>query len=184
MVPQPPNRASGDSGFTIIEVLIALQLTLLIVSMAYTVHHFSSRLIRGYERKLAVERELSLVSHSLSRTLSQVRTVQKLSPREFSAMRSDGRSLYIRLEAQVFLNGEQLGSGLLTLHGGRISGPGAEGETLPLAPYAPKISHPQPQGISLTLLFRDGEAFYPLNLTVRLVRQTVAIVNTSQPPGQ
>lgn len=184
MAPQTPNRTSGDSGFTLVEVLIALQLTLLIVSMAYTVYHFGSSLRHRYERKLAVERELSQVSHALSHALSQVRTVQKLSPREFRAMGSNGRPLHIRLEEQVYINGEQFGSGLLTLHEGRISVPGTAGDTFPLAPYAPKISRPQRQGISLTLIFRDDEALYPLNLTVRLVRQTAAVATTSQPPGQ
>lgn len=183
MVRQTPNRASGDSGFTIVEVLIALQLSLLIVSMAYTVYRFGSILHHRYERKLAVERELSQVSRSLSRALSRVRTVQKLAPREFRAMGSDGRPLHIRLEEQVFLNGERLGSGLMILHGGSISGLGAEGAVLSPAP--PGRSLTALRGISLALVFRDGEALYPLNLAVRPVRRSAAImIPTRQPPGR
>lgn len=185
MIRQTHNRASGDGGFTIVEVLIALQLSLMIASMTYVAYRFSSRLIGNYERKLAVERELSQVSRSLSRAISQVRSVQKLAPREFSAMRSDGRPLRIRLEEQVFLNGERLGGGLLTLHGGSISGLSAEGGMLPSIPYPNEKSPVGLRGVSLALIFRDGEILYPLNLTIRLVRRGAAImIPTRQPPRQ
>ncbi|MCB0290679.1 MAG: hypothetical protein KDH97_10530 [Calditrichaeota bacterium] len=183
MIRRIPNHASGDQGFTIVEVLIALQLSLLIVSMAYVAYHFSSRLIGNYERKIAVERELNQLSATISRVLSQVRSVRMLTPQEFSAIRSDGRPLRISLEKQVYLNGERLGSGLLRLGNGTISGIGAERDQFTVIPERSGRLGPLPRAIALKLMFYDGKVLYTLNLTVRLIRQPENIVDPRRAPS-
>jgi type II secretory pathway component PulJ len=115
------NLKNNQHGFTTFELIVAIQLSLLVIGLIYVSLIFATKLANKWQDKVYMENNLSLVSITLSKSLDEVETMYVVETNEFIGLKQNGDSLHIYLGDYVFLNGEMMGDSTLRLTSGRIS---------------------------------------------------------------
>ncbi len=114
-------KIKNDSGFTVIELIIAIQLSLLVVGLAYVSYKFSSQLMQNWEEKVAIEAHLLTVSQSLTRVIAQIDQLQLANEQELRAVNASGDSLsIICVDSSLYINDLRVGNNRIKLIKGFI----------------------------------------------------------------
>jgi len=115
------NLKSNQQGFTTFELIVAIQLSLLVIGLIYISFIFAAKLANKWQDKVYVENNLSLLSLTLSKSLDVVETIYVAETNELRGSKQNGDSLHIYLSDYVFLSGEVMGDPTFHLKSGRIS---------------------------------------------------------------
>ncbi|RMG25964.1 MAG: hypothetical protein D6732_21760 [Methanobacteriota archaeon] len=108
------HKFRGSEGFTALELLIAIQLALLVISLAYISYLFSVGLLKRWNTNILTEEHLSVISSILSKSVDELEIIEFANTNELVGRKPNGDSLHIRLSDFVFINGKLLGDS--TLH--------------------------------------------------------------------
>lgn len=73
-------RLAAENGFTVLELIIAVQLTLLVIGMAYSSFLFAQRLYIKWQQKTAAEQQYKLANEMVSVRLSQLSRITNAKP--------------------------------------------------------------------------------------------------------
>ncbi len=102
-------------GFTAFELIIAIQLSLVVIGLGYVSYLFSVKLVNKWQKKIVVENSLSQISTTLTKSLDQLRVIHQAGPEELSGLQLNGDTLQVNLQDHVYLNGETVGDETLLL---------------------------------------------------------------------
>ena len=64
-----------DDGFTLIEVIIAIQLTLIVISFVYVIYFYANQYMKNYSETAALDRKMILMQKVLSSELFNAREI-------------------------------------------------------------------------------------------------------------
>jgi hypothetical protein len=173
------NLKSNQQGFTTFELIVAIQLSLLVIGLIYVSFIFATKLTNKWQDKVYVENNLSLVSITLSKSLDEVETIYVAETNEFVGLKQNGDSLHIYLSEYVFLNGEIMGDSTLRLTSGRINYllPPADGSSdLITASGVGGLQLDDIRIIQLQLFLERNKKQYPLEVLCRPLKLKRSIV--------
>jgi len=97
-----------NSGYTTIELLIAMQLTFMVIGLAYSSYLFSRNLVRKWQDKIGVEAQLAVLSKTLSEHFWQIRQILQADATHLLALEISGDSLQLLLNGQLYMNDNSL----------------------------------------------------------------------------
>jgi len=109
-----------NSGYTTIELLIAMQLTFMIIGLAYSSYLFSRNLIIRWQEKIRIEGQLVVLSKTVSNHLWGIRQILQAKETEILAIKLSGDSLRLRLDEGVYINRDTLTISPLKIRGGKF----------------------------------------------------------------
>jgi hypothetical protein len=110
-----------NSGYTIIEVLSAMQLTLLIIGLACSGYLFSQTLFNRWQEKIRIEEQLAILSKTISIQLWRTREILEAKETEMLLIKFSGDSLRLRLDNGVYLNQDSLILRPIKIRAGKFS---------------------------------------------------------------
>lgn len=108
------------AGFTTIELIIAIQLSFFVISLAYIGYLFSTKLFNKWQEKIRFETNLAQVSSALSRSLDQLQAINTGTETGISGTKITGDSLQIRLNEHAWINHRLAGDAAYPLQSGQI----------------------------------------------------------------
>ena len=100
----------NDKGFTVIELLIAIQLSLLVVGLAYVSYKFSSQLLQKWESKIAVETQLHSVSHALTSITTRIDQIKLAGKQQLRAIDANGDTVSVLCRDSLTVNNMSIGN--------------------------------------------------------------------------
>ena len=110
-----------NSGYTTIELLIAMQLTMLIIGLAYSSYLFSRNLFSRWQEKIRIEEQLAVLSKTMSIQLWSIREILEANEDEMRVTKFSGDSLKLRLDNNVYFNRDSLILRPLKIRDGKIT---------------------------------------------------------------
>ena len=110
-----------NSGYTTIELLIAMQLTLLIIALAYSSYLFSRNLISRWQEKIRIDEQLAVLSKTMSIHLWSIREIQEANESEILVTKFSGDNLRLRLDKAVYINQDSLSIRPLKIRDGKFT---------------------------------------------------------------
>ncbi len=90
--------------------MIALQLSLLLISMVYLSYLFASSLMIKWQRKVEIENQLSVISRDMSVKINSIRELLNAGPHDITAINNSGDTLNISLHPVLKLNRHTFGN--------------------------------------------------------------------------
>ncbi len=110
----------NNSGYTTIELLIAMQLSFLVISLAYTSYEFSQQFFKKWQQKSQLESQVAICSKTLSTSLWQINQVISSDLKNLCAIKTSGDTLRITFTEDIYINKNRLHLEPFTLVEGRI----------------------------------------------------------------
>lgn len=98
------NFRKNTSGYTTIELLIAMQLAFLVISLAYTSYEFSQQFFKKWEQKSQLESHLAVCSKTLSTSLWQINQIISADQKSLLAIKTTGDTLRIQFAEEIYIN--------------------------------------------------------------------------------
>jgi hypothetical protein len=95
----------SESGYTTLELMIAIQLSLMLTSIIFVSYFFVSILISRWEEKTGIEEQLSEISRILSVKINGIREFNSAGVGHFSATDENEDTLTITLHPELEING-------------------------------------------------------------------------------
>ncbi len=99
---------SSRSGYTIIELLIAIQLSFLVISTSYFSYLFVLRLLDRWQDKIATERQMATVSYLLDKGLPEITRILIAHQDELQALTAEKDTLHLKMSDSLYYNGKGL----------------------------------------------------------------------------
>ena len=113
-------KHKSENGFSVIELIIAIQLSLLVAGLAYVAYNFSSQLLRKWEDKVLIESQLHMTSQALSRVITRISDIQVARAGELKAVDAKGNPLSVILGDSMQINGLPIGKGKFQVSAAKI----------------------------------------------------------------
>lgn len=113
------NSFIGDkSGFTAIELLIAIQLSFIVISFGYVSYLFSAKLVHKWQEKVLVENSVARVSQTVSRAVDQIHEVVIARDKYLVAITHQHDTLSMSVEEGLVFNSKNLVKGIFQFEHG------------------------------------------------------------------
>ncbi len=109
-----------EGGYTIIEVLVAIQLTFIVISFIYVSYLFTTKLINKWQEKVETEEYLTMVSNVLSRQLMDITQIYQANRHYVAAKTVEKDTLELSIAHGLRLNGLNLGNDKFEIKEGEI----------------------------------------------------------------
>jgi hypothetical protein len=162
-----------NSGYTTIELLIAMQLTFMIIGLAYSSYLFSRNLVKKWQDKIAIEAQLAVLSKTLSQHLWQIRQILQADASHILALEISGDSLQLRLDEHLYINEDSLVISPLKLRKGKLIyflPSGISGEIIQRSGQIDLQETSNIAAVQLELYLSYHDREYPFILCCRLLR--------------
>ena len=162
----------NERGFTTVELLVAVQLSLIVISLAYLVYLLSLQLTSKWQEKIWMENQLSAMSLTLSKSLDRICEVSVATDTELLARKTNGESFHLTLDRHIRINTEFLGDSTLSLQKGAIQYwlaiPGSPNRSVAVSRVEnDQIKHIRAVQLDLIITYKQRD--YPLEIFHRLV---------------
>lgn len=172
------NFRESHSGYTTVELLIAMQLSFLVIGLAYTSYEFSQHFFKKWRQKSQLESHLAVCSKTLSTSLWQINQVIYSDRKNLWATKTTGDTLQINLTEVIYINKNHLHLEPFTLVEGQIEylveTPENEGFISAQSEFhSGTFTHLKAIQITLLLNFQDQE--YSLQIVSRVTNCESAI---------
>jgi len=105
-------RLAAENGFTVLELIIAVQLTLLVIGMAYSSFLFAQRLYIKWQQKTAAEQQYKLANEMVSVRLSQLSRITNAKPYLLEGVTLKNLPITIKLHEPFLQNGSPKSDGV------------------------------------------------------------------------
>lgn len=115
------NHFLNQSGFTTIELIIAIQLSIIIISLVYVSYLFVSNLLEKWQNKIQIENHLNIISASITKNVTGISQIISASNKVMVAIKSNGDTIIYNLSSEFTQNDKILDSGILKFYQGDIS---------------------------------------------------------------
>lgn len=114
------NLFLNQSGFTTIELIIAVQLSIIIISLVYVSYLFVTNLLEKWQNKIQIENRLNVISTSITKNVTGISQIISASNKVLIATKSDGDTVIYNLSSEFTQNDKILDSGILKFYQGDI----------------------------------------------------------------
>lgn len=167
-------RRGNERGFSTIELIVAIQLGLFVIGMAYLAYLLAINLAGRWEEKTRAETQMALISTTLTHSMDRVVQVHRAEPDEFQAETRGGNSLHLRIGRYLVLNGQIVGDSSVVVKSGElrylISTRDSDSEPVEVA----RVEVPETGGIvavGFETNLRVGDQDKKVGLTCRFIRK-------------
>ena len=162
-----------NSGYTTIELLIAMQLTFMVIGLAYSSYLFSRNVLKKWQQKIRIESELAILSKTLSQRLWQIKQILQANATHILALEVSGDSMQLCLEDHLYINKDSMVISPLKFRRGKLSYfllSGISGEIIQETGPIDLKDTSSIMAVQLELYLSFQEREYPLILCCRLLR--------------
>lgn len=94
----------GTSGYTLFELIVALQLGFIIIGMIYLAYNQFQQQTERWQNKINQESTLSQLSYALSLTIDSAEKILLATPDKFIFQPREGDSITIELRDNIYIN--------------------------------------------------------------------------------
>lgn len=176
------NLFFNQSGFTTIELIIAIQLSIIITSLVYVSYLFVTNLLEKWQSKIQIENQLNMISTSITKNVAGISQIISASNKIMIAIKSNGDTVKYNLSSEFTLNNKILNSGILKFDQGDISyffhQTEAKGNVQKRAWVNPK-ERDLITGIQFSLRLNYKKKSYPLTILTRPLKLRRGIIKNS-----
>lgn len=95
-----------EKGFTIIELLVAMTVTGILISVVYMTYHFSLRHLRMWEKLSVLERDSSIIAQQLERDILESQKVEYINPSEWVIVSLNGKEIRYQFRENILLRNQ------------------------------------------------------------------------------
>jgi hypothetical protein len=99
---------NNQSGYTVIEILIAMQLSFITFSIIYLNYTFINYYMVRLESRITDEIEYTNLSHNLTKQLTEIREVLWADPHMVTFLKSSNDTLRLQINGQLLMNGKNV----------------------------------------------------------------------------
>lgn len=96
----------SESGYTVIEILIAMQLSFIAFSIIYLNYSFINNYMHRLENRITAEIVCANLSQNLTKQLTEVREVLRADAHTVVCIKSSDDTLWLQINEQLLLNGK------------------------------------------------------------------------------
>ncbi|MCK5455042.1 MAG: hypothetical protein KAJ16_11795 [Calditrichia bacterium] len=96
--------AKSSQGYTLIELIIAMQLAFLVVGLTYSSLLFSQRLLKLWQDKYGSENEIAMISQFCSKILSELHIIQVAEKHVLAGLDQEGNRIRVVLNENFEYN--------------------------------------------------------------------------------
>lgn len=157
---------STNSGFSAIELIIAIQLAFIAISIIYAGYLFGNRMMLRWQEKVAMENHIQMVSQTLTQTVDRLREIEAVQPDLLFGRTAQQSPIRLELRRHCRYNNRIIGDSTIINNQASISYLVAEAQEVvevdaPEAPFRSII------GVRFMITFEFKNRQYPLRLTLR-----------------
>lgn len=162
----PENSSGLSDGYTIVELLISVQIALWLVGLIYVVFLFALQAHEKWQQKLECETLYAVISLRVIRELDDVREILSAGKYGLTALKTSGDTLKISSDCFTGLENLNRGNNLQICEFHYLSTQMQGWKQFPLNPEKSIILTDRIMGISLTLQYKCGKRSYEIWSTV------------------
>ncbi len=167
----------SQSGFTAIELLIAIQLSLFVISIGYISYLFSIKLVNKWQEKVVTENSTAQISSTLTKAVDQIQEILIATDKMLLALDQDQDTVSISLDEGITYNSRNLGEGIFEFKHGRLKYYCYAENSFTIKPRLIKTHDPKKiKVIELDLIFERENKEYRCNIMGRLIRKSPKIL--------
>lgn len=161
---------SKEPGYTLLELIVAIQLSMIVISLVYVSYLLSEKLYTKWQDKIQTEELLSTLSMEFSKKLNQITALNYVSPDSISADSQNGL-FSLGLVNGIKLNGKTINLNNFLLKSGKIDYYGnSSNQPISLPLRRPMFAdHIKAIGIHLELSRKEKR--YSLEIFSRIIKR-------------
>lgn len=100
------DNQNKEKGFTIIEMLVAITITGILITVVYMAYHFSLRHLRTWEKLSVLERESSIIAQQLRSDILESQKVKNTGLSEWEIVGLDGKEIWYQFQEGTLLRNQ------------------------------------------------------------------------------
>jgi hypothetical protein len=173
------NLLHPESGFTTVELIIAIQLSLIVIGLVYVSYLLSVKLVDKWQTKVQVENQLASISKSITVNLTEISEIIYARENEFMAIKDDGDTINYRLRDTFSLNKNILQDSNLKFGHGEILyyvRPVQAASNITVLKNVESGNFTRIVAVEFNMEFKGGKRSYPLSVYTRLLKLKPVIV--------
>jgi len=101
-----PEKIKRENGFTSVELMVAIILTLIITGFVYLVYSYSIKIMRTWRENMDIENTVSLCIHRITKDITSASRIVTMTDHEMNLMIDDRKTVrYQHHESRLLRNG-------------------------------------------------------------------------------
>jgi hypothetical protein len=173
------NLLKPEGGFTTVELIIAIQLSLIVIGLVYVSYLLSIKLVDKWQTKVQVENQLASISKSITVNLTEISQIIYAGENEMMAIKDDGDTINYRLKDTFSFNKQILQDSNLKFEHGEILyyvRPVQSTSNMTVLKNVESGNFTRIVAVEFSMEFKGGKRSYPLSVYTRLLKLKPVIV--------
>jgi type II secretory pathway component PulJ len=164
---------SKNDGYTVIELIVAIQLSLIVIGLVYVSYLFLSNMLGRWQDKIQRESLLASISQNISKDLSEAVRILEADPQKMVFIKTGGDTIGYYLNDNLYINGKPLENKALKFSLGKLdyfTAPSSSSTQLQKRDQVEVQNLDKIQIVETELEFRQGEKSYHIDISERLLK--------------
>ena len=173
------NFLRPENGFTTVELIIAIQLSLIVIGLVYVSYLLSVKLVDKWQTKVQVENQLASISKSITVNLTGISEIISAREDDIMAIKDDGDTINYRLRETFSFNKHILQDSNLKFGHGEILyyvRPVQVTSNITVLKNVESGNLTRIVAVEFNMEFKGGKKSYPLSVYSRLLKLKPVIV--------
>jgi hypothetical protein len=173
------NYSFKQTGYTVMELIVAIQLTLIVLSLVYVSYLLSSNLLNRWRDKVEIESHIGTVSRLISKNINEITKIISANSTELVALKKNGEQIHISIAGHFYINQKEIELGEMEFQWGRIDyyiRPSKDVDKLTMLDLVNPEELELIEAVKIELMYNKSNKKYPITVTSRLLLKKQIII--------